>query len=657
MDIVGLVKSKITKCFNGILDFNASKVLNGENPTPSTFARPILALMDTDSKLDQAIQHINKSAGLISTDTTAFLAQFADGYDTKISSIPYTVVGSPDNTLQGDGRYQGYFASFTSSGTIIHNLTETDASLKSLLGWQILGNQDARCTIRSGSEGTSIRNYIRGGSKSACTLVIRTLAPIPKGAWSKLSLGLKVVCRADLDLTRVKFQAGFHEYNDSDKTKPPVLLATTYAELNTFNFVGILKKEQCPLQSSTTLILPFINVVFEEANSYVDLVVKDFSLNADARVPAYAPSIHAGSGLIYHDAFDTVCEQSTILQRVFLDKSYVKTTSKLIGPMFLRNAGIKREFGLMINAQGMKLVVINTDTRAIITETPYMSVPDDCFETFITVGIRAGQIKGEIQAFYVNLYGEVFHVALPYLTEYKNAKYDLCIGAFREGIGDLEGLVTEIRYDREWLNDQQLSVMGLTTLSFAERSKVSLTESNIYAILDSVGINMLKNPDGRLAMYHWYNYPAADKFINIVGDHIIGSGYTWRGGAAGADYAVNSEFIKIDPEKMVRFRARMYSVLGSRGTFGIGIRYYSDNDDARFIGGMKVVKAENGGSPDYYNYAELPPVGATYIKVFMVIGNDFVSSGAFWSRLKVEQGDNFTMFTDDSSPKHALYAP
>ena len=158
-------------------------------------------------------------------------------------------------------------------------------------------------------------------------------------------------------------------------------------------------------------------------------------------------------------------------------------------------------------------------------------------------------------------------------------------------------------------------------------------------------------------MYHWYNYPAADKFINIVGDHIIGSGYTWRGGAAGVDYAINSEFIKIDPEKMVRFRARMYSVLGSRGTFGIGIRYYSDNDDARFIGGMKVVKAENGGSPDYYNYAELPPVGATYIKVFMVIGNDFVSSGAFWSRLKVEQGDNFTMFTDDSSPKHALYAP
>ena len=104
MDIVGLVKSKITKCFNGILDFNASKVLNGEKPTPSTFSRPILGLMDTTGKLDQAIQHINKSAGLITTDTTAFLAQFDDTLDTKVSSIPYTVVGSPENILQSDGR-------------------------------------------------------------------------------------------------------------------------------------------------------------------------------------------------------------------------------------------------------------------------------------------------------------------------------------------------------------------------------------------------------------------------------------------------------------------------------------------------------------------------------------------------------------------------
>ena len=58
MDIVGLVTKKITKCFNGLLDFNASKVLNGENPTPSTFARPILGLMERGTETATMLMHI-----------------------------------------------------------------------------------------------------------------------------------------------------------------------------------------------------------------------------------------------------------------------------------------------------------------------------------------------------------------------------------------------------------------------------------------------------------------------------------------------------------------------------------------------------------------------------------------------------------------------
>ena len=654
MDIVGLVSKQITKCFNGILDFNASKVLNGENPTPSTFARPILALMDTDSKLDQAIQHINKSAGLITTDTTAFLAQFDDTLDTKVSSIPYTVVGSPENILQSDGRYLGYFASFTSSGNLIAKLPNTDGTLNSLLGWTVSGNNDARCTIRSGKDGTSIRNYIRGGSKAPTTLSFKS-GTVPISNITSLSTCLKVVCRADLDLTRVRLEAGYIEYDGATPT--PNQLAVTMMQLKDFNFTGMLKKENQSLNPATKQIQPFINVVFETAAAFCDLVIKDFAINADDRIPAYANSVHAGSGLIYKAAVDTTCEQSTVLARVHLDKAYVTTTTKLIGAMFLQSQSINREFGLMLSSQGMRLEVRDMTTKSVLATSAYIALDDSCFEKFITVGIRFGQIKGEVQGFLVNPAGEVFHTALPFLANYKNTKYDLCFGAFRAGIGDLEGLVTEVRYDREWLNDQQLSVMGLTTLSFAERSKVSLTANSIYAILDSIGINLLKNPDGRLAMYHWADYPPEAQFINVVGDPIIGSGYTWRGGAAGTDYNITSAFIKIDPEKMVRFRARMYSVLGSRGTYGIGIRYYSAENDSNFIGALKVVKADNGGGPDYYNYAELPPPGATHIKVSMVIGNDFVSSSAFWSRLKVEQGDNFTMFTDDSSPKHALYAP
>ena len=242
-----------------------------------------------------------------------------------------------------------------------------------------------------------------------------------------------------------------------------------------------------------------------------------------------------------------------------------------------------------------------------------------------------------IEAYFVDGNGE-FHIFL--ISDHPalhNARFNVVLGNFHDSFVPLNSPITELRIDKEWFNDEQIKVVYLSTQPFADYKETALTSTDIRDIIDGVNVNLLPNPDGRLYLNHWTDFPLNNgvpddtKFTNLHNDPFIGTGFLWKGGAAQTAKEIFSEFIAVKNDDYTLVRGKVDSIAGTVGDFGIGVSFYKSALATDKIGNTEYVYAEPGTALRYYALKLVTPLEATHVRVSMFIGPDVVSNRITWS--------------------------
>lgn len=646
----------VTFDVNSKVPFDGIKIKDGEEPTPSTFARPILGLMDSDSRLDQAIQYLNRSTSIMATDKTTFIAHFDKGFDTEITKLNYTVVGQSTDCISNIGKYKGAFSSCNAGPNLLEQAGRTDSSMKSEIGWTYSGNNDARCSFQYSSNGMRINNKLRCGSRKACELTVFPLKKVPLVTTMQILYTLfKVRTDADIKLSNVDVMLRLDFFNGG------TLVSSILGDKVPEEFSGIVRGSYT-IPAGADSVLPVFVVKFNGESLYIDANIWDLMITADKRASDYCTGSNSGTGVIYHDALTR--DTYTLFSRVSLfwdnDKEFPSKRN-----IITLTGDTDKELSIQESGKLLKLVLYDKTTKLVVLESEPIKIIEkfsdkESPQEFFSCGVRKSPELGtQMFAVFPNRPVQVVSIDL---AEYDVVFSNIALGAYREDISNLFGHLTELRHDNEWLNDQQLMVASISDLPFYSKEISSLTTENIYDILDSISVNILKNPDGRLNQYHWSGFPDTTIFSNAVSVPKIGSGWKWTGGRADKRYVILSEDYKINSSQDVRFRAKVMASPSGVGKYGIGF-LFKDGLGGNVVPGDGSVNGEflvygkHGRELEYIGVRAFPPDGATHVQAFMVIENDLTSDLVYWSKLKLEQGEVFSMFTDDSSPKHALYAP
>lgn len=639
------------------MNFDSIKIRNGEDATPNTINRLLVATDEGDIKLSEAIAFTDRSAALTCTPNTVAIANFDTSLDTRVNQAIYTTTGTVDFAVRNPLQYRGAFWSFKSTANLINTLLATDSSLTSLNGWSYSGNAVAQCTLRADDLGMRIRNFIRGGSTGVGALVLATTSNIDVSTVTdrRLSFGITLQPLAPFEANGVSVYVGYEEYNASS-----TLLNTTQMTVNRLTANTLLRLENQTLNVDTTRIRPFIKVHFDAAGARIDFRVRDFCLYNMPFVGGYTEANTSGCSVSYSNIFNTTYETQTVLVRPNLNETFINAMGATMANIVTLQQETTGKLLMLSLVEGkIRFRYLNSDFT-IIEDTPDYTLTAADMGYFTTAGIRYG-VRAE--AFFVDGNGEVHVFVLDDHPDLSAKRYNVILGNFSTHLVPLNSPITELRIDKEWFNDEQVKVVYLSTQPFADYKETALTSPDIQGIIDTVRPNLLVNPDGRLYLNHWEGFPMVSgkpddsKFTNIQNDAFIGTGFLWKGGAASTYYEVFSEFISIKPDVYTLLRGKIDSITGSAGRFGMGVSFYTSASSASQIGSTTYIYADPGTALKYYGLKITTPPTAMYARVSMYIGPDVVSSRITWSRMKFEQGDDFTVFEDSGTRKYALYAP
>ena len=207
------------------------------------------------------------------------------------------------------------------------------------------------------------------------------------------------------------------------------------------------------------------------------------------------------------------------------------------------------------------------------------------------------------------------------------------------------GGISELRYDAEWLNDAQFTMMALNELPFSlgyESEDLSWFKPNV---------NLIKNPDGKLGKNFWSDTP--ENFTALVEDVNVGSGFYWH------NTSVTTADIKSVPVLLgenipLTYSAKVKTNADTTGIVGIKLNFYSDVAGTTYIG-YASSQAAIGGQETTYTVKATTPTGTQSVRAIMYVASS-TSSSITWTKLKLERDSVATKFTDDYTPAYAVYA-
>ena len=640
-----------------VLPFDEVKIRNGEDATPNNINRALVATLEGDVKLSEAMAFTDRSIALTCTPNTLLIANFIDSLDTKINAATFTTTGDTKFAVRNPYQYRGAFWSFKATANLINTMANTDSSLMSLNGWSTGGNTIGRCTFRAEQEGLRIRNYIRGGSSAAgdTTVVTTNFIDVTGLTQRYVSCGLTLQPMSPFEANGVSFAFGFEEYDSTN-----LLIKTTTIMIDKVSVNTMPRLENQAFHTDTVKIRPVFKLHFNEAGACIDLRVKDFCIYNMPYIGGYSDTNSNGCSVSYTNVFDTHDSTQSVISRVNLNESYILNMGAETANVLTLQQEITGDLLSIVITNG-KLRFRYTDHEFnVIEETPEYTLKAADLGYFSIAGIRYGD---RLEAYFVDGNGEVHIFLLSDHLALHNARFNVVLGNFHDSFVPLNSPITDLRIDKEWFNDEQIKVVYLSTQPFADYKETALTSTDIRDIIDGVNVNLLPNPDGRLFLNHWTNFPLNSgipdetKFTNLHNDPFIGTGFIWKGGAAQTVKEIFSEFISIKNDDYTLLRGKVDSISGTVGVFGLGVSFYRSALATDKIGNTEYVYAEPGTALRYYALKLVTPLEATHARVSMFIGPDVVSNRITWSRMKLEQGSDFTVFEDSGSRKYALYAP
>lgn len=644
----------------GLLDFDSVKIIPGEDATPSTFLRAAIGLVDSDSALSEGIISNSRGSALLTSDNSRLLCHFDADNDvnSSLSDVNYTYIGDSLFASGYQGYYRGSYTSFNTTGNLLNVAAGIDSSMTTTTGWSLQNNTIGNVILGSSSSGIRLRNILKSGSSAAGVTTLGIANPISVSSLSTRVISMRILAEtlSDLNTNSVSVNLCLAELNGTTPIKVDKI------GINTGTFKGVLSLENIVLDSSCTVVNPYIEVNFTAANDKVDIRFKNFMIVNSTYVSGYSNTSYNGRGVTYNHVVSSFDEQLTVTAKTKLSSIYTALTNKPYSPMSIIDTSQNKALALIIAEQSVNFVCflgeVDLAAHSITAIGNQISLRTVDFNKDILIAIRMGKIKSFIELVIVDSSGVVHVAEYPYPDIYKNKILSIGLGAIDTCLNTTEGPITELRYDAEWLNNQQLQTMSSSKNPYVNKNTAILTDNDIKRLINGdFNQNKLPNPDGRLWTNHWNNLPAENLFRPILGHPIVNNGFSWIGGAVGSvPLAIESNPVAIDTSMNVKLQGRVYCVSNTAGTLGIGLNFYTDATKGTQLGTTVKSQASIGSYNNKYSIDMAPPVGATVATVVLYANQDVYSTGIYWSELKMEQGDYFTHFQDDRSPKHALYA-
>ena len=650
------------------IDYNNARLMHGEKPTPAVLNRPLLACMDADNRLEESVQYIARSMSMAANEKTRFLSHCKDDGVDVIGKIAPTVGAKLDELFIDDEKFWGSALVRPAYENIAETRANIDTSMRTLTGWT-LSTLPSGYSILFSDSGITVSNT---DAKLPLTPAVASItsAPIPVNAGEVLSVGMMVKtdanmvykdCEARIKVTTLDATGAVAPYEIGSKVKWNKYHGRVHADGIDY---GTLVVPSTAVSAVVTL-----EVAYFLDSSAAAISIKNVMLEVSPVSHVWVPKVNGATSLKYLHAIN-VKDDGLNLSRMFSTVFWTRYNSKQasmcsgdIGPLFVIedsgsiNFGVTHSKNETANSLRAKLVL-----NGVVTYGNIIMVPPDTDDKYMVVVLRVGDfddgtgtgvIVTKFEAAFVDQDLNVYKSTVTVPKVAFDEHFNIVVGT-DESTTDTYGMpVTEIRYDTEWVNDYQLTAIALAQRAFSLEDEQYIGMDDLKEYLDGIGINLVKNPDGRLGLYHWKSFEAG-KFNNIVSDPEIGDGFVWNGVATVANEIAGDDIV-VTPDKKYTLRTEMRTDATATGNFGIMVRFY-DALGAQ-VGTDLTSICMNNTELKYYIITGNAPAGSAIARVYMTVSNGASASRATWSRIKFERGSEGTMFTDEYSPKHALLAP
>lgn len=644
------------------IDFDTSKINSGEYPTPSVLNRPLLACMDADNRLEEAVQYLVRSTALVVTDNTRFLSHCSDDGVDVIGNVPPTLSTDYISSFMYDDMFIGSAFPQSAATNILGTIMGLDTSLKTLNGWSATPGS---ASIVIGIAGTTIT------SEALTTMVVSTTRvsspSIAVTAGNIMSASVQVQTDANLDY--LSMRAGLEiTFYDAVGTS----VGHVYSEYNTNKLSGILVLESSTVPVGAVNAVLGYYVGFDSTASIGAVIFKNAMLEVSPVAHTYIANSRRSNTIEYVGAVNGEGTEGTLICWTKFNILALLNHSGPIGPIFLASADSTFVIGAVHEASygGTIQLRLRCINNGVTSYGSIISIPDNNLNQYTVCVLRYGtytldgvtSIKVEFSMIDQNL---AIHKSSIEVTDGSiviPARMSIRVGSDLVSTDYYNCPVSEIRYDVEWINDMELLVMALSRKPFSIGSDADYYIKLFKNYIDNTEQNLILNPDGRLSTYHWdflrdlvYVGPAKTSGVGLDStraDKVYGSCLTWAGTAA--NYLIfNSAKISVDINSNVTLRGKIYSSSDTTGEIGIGIILGQSDGTYTMSSTSPIV---NGKSSSYYTVTTLVQSGTIWAAAALYVKNGAHSSGVSFGRLKLELGITPTAWTDDTTPKYAVYA-
>lgn len=636
--------------------YNAIAIQEGQYPTPEVLNRPSLGLLNNDLILEQAINMVSRSGGsYLITDNTKFLSHFNDTTKDSIGGIMVEdeALGTVPTTLIKDNVFEGAFFGQDSSKNLLSNNASIASSLATLDGWTIssTNNKINTVTVLATSAGLTLDNsalldsYPLGNAVYAPGSISCTSQKYSIEAASASSITVQMSTTDNLAYRDIVVDINVLFYDGAD-----ALLDTGTVSLSPVTYNGLITLEGITVPVGATQAAAEIVVNYNalQASTYpsvATITFKNFMHSSTSTKKAYVATTLGAAYLEYKEVINAASDFSVFCW-ANVSKIQLDTYSKNFGPLFLVASDGYGSGSIGFRHLSSDAGIYSFLASSTATAGSKFTVSVNDLGTYRPILIRKRVVNSavEVQALMLGVDGALYKSTLT-PSDFLATKMNIVIGKDpdQSGLSYFNGGVTELRYDAEWLNDAQFTVLALNTRPFRvgnESADDTWTKPNP---------NLIKNPEGKLGTYYWANTPA--EFDSLVEDPEFGCGFTWTSGSS-TTYDITSTKIPIAGGLPIVFSGTIEAAADSTGTIGLKVSYY--NSENVYLG-YSSVAAYAGGEAQRYTIKATTPSTTAYAHAIIWLAGA-TSSRVVWTKLKLEQSTYPTIFTDDFTPAYAVYA-
>lgn len=641
-------------------DYDVIKIREGEGAHTDNFNRSVVDSINRDHALESALTYLARSSSLFVTANTKFISHCEGKGVDLVRYIAPVLTTAPEDIFLADGTFIGAAWPQRAVVNLMSNGT-SDSSLKTLNGWKVANPAEIGATITTSTETyttvstLNTTNDIKPGEVVLESEII-PLTGVDATYMNKVSGGLTMITTDNMVTTGTEVTYLFNLLNNSN-----AIVSTHTDTLQRAEYDGILGVENIDVPANATKFQIQIVIKFNETYSRASFTFKDVMVQAGGILGPYTPIARNQCTCEYVKVIDPADNEGQISAMCWsIFKPYsLATHAGPIGPMFLRFGGLTVG-GVHLAGDGttLKFQLYTNDG----TTTKYgksFTIPQKHLGEYLLSVIRMRPSEDEagknIVEFSMIAGPEAYKSQVLVDSALVQGKGDIVLGVDYKGTDFFNGPVSEVRYDREWINDTELYIIALAKKPFSFKRSNDLGAADagesVLETLDKVGVNMILNPTGKLAFVGWSGY-SNTQFTILHNDVYAGNCFVWIGNVTNnKGYTITSDLIPVKSSSLYTLRGMLYSDQGSSGDAGIGITWYTSNTDE--ISTAKV-NLTHIAQPKYYTVSSVAPANAAYAEVFMYVGANLRTTKLTWSRLKFEMGEA-TQFTDDSGAGYALY--